>query len=311
MTDVPSLSLAFIALAFYCRAWVSGRLSWLVPAFIVAVVAGITRQNTAAVPVTMGVLLCRSQKRRLQPEWWAAVILPFVVAVITHEWFEQHGDIMHMRRLQTPTAVVLLPFLIVHLCGISVLPLIALDPRPRSWKRFGLASAGMLAYAAYWLAASELHLPDRYLAYGGWFPYSSGMFGPWGAFSKLLVMGERDLLLGDDLRKVLSIVGCIGGAWLIDRLLDKLRRIDFWSDPILLFTALQIPLVMLLGTVFDRYVLSFLPAALYVAAERKDGARSHWAPGLAILLVFGAVSMGLMHDWLAWNSARWRWGDEP
>ena len=272
MTDVPSLSLALIALAFYCRAWVSGRLGWLVPAFIVAVVAGITRQNTAAVPVAVGIMLCRSAKRRFQPEWWAAVILPFVVAVITHEWFEQHGDIMHIRRLQTPTAVLLLPFLIVHLCGLSVLPLIALDPAPRSWKRFGLSTAGMLACAAYWVAASELHRPDQYLSYGGWFPYCSGMLGPWGAFSRLLVMGERDLLLGDELHQVLSVLGCIGGGWLIDRLLDKLRRTDSWSDPILLFTALQIPLVMLLGTVYDRYVLSFLPAALYIAAERKEGA---------------------------------------
>jgi len=74
-------------------------------------------------------------------------------------------------------------------------------------------------------------------------------------------------------------------------------------------TALQIPLLILLGTLYDRYVLFFLPAALYVAAASKEGDQQpHWVPAVAILLVFGAVSLGLMHDWLAWNSARWALG---
>ena len=32
------------------------------------------------------------------------------------------------------------------------------------------------------------------------------------------------------------------------------------------------------------------------------------APAAAALAVYGAVSVGLMHDWLAWNSARWAVG---
>jgi Dolichyl-phosphate-mannose-protein mannosyltransferase len=306
MTDVPSLSLALIALTLYYRAWMTSRMSWLWAAVVVASVAGITRQNTAAVPVAAGILLCRSPKLRWQPEWWVSVIVPFIVAVATHQWFERHRDIMHMRLLQPPTAVLLLPFLIVHLCGLSVLPLIALDPLPRSRKRFGIATAVMLICAAYWWAVAQLHEP--YLAYGGWFPYCSGMMGPWGAFSKGLVLGERELLLGEVLRGFLSIVGCVGGGWLIDRLLDRLHRIDFWSDPILLLTALQIPLITLLGTVYDRYALFFLPAAMCVAAEQKGAARSRWIPALAMLAIFGIVSVGLMHDWLAWNSARWALG---
>jgi hypothetical protein len=121
-------------------------------------------------------------------------------------------------------------------------------------------------------------------------------------------MGERELVLGEDTRAILSILGCLAGAWLLDRLLDKLHRHDFWSDPILLLGALQIPLVMMLGELFDRYVLFFLPAALYVAAEKTSKAQSHWLPALALLVGFGIASVGLMHDWLAWNSARWTLG---
>jgi hypothetical protein len=307
MTDVPSLSFALVAMAFYVRGWASGRPVWLLPAFVVAIVAGITRQNTAAAPVAVGILLGRSPKLRLRPEWWAAVVLPFVVAVLTHQWFEDRPDMAHMRRLQSPTAMLLLPFLIVHFCGLSVLPLIALDPAPRSWKRFGISAVAMLTCAAYWWALSVLH-KDPYLAYGGWFPYCTGVIGPWGAFSKWLVMGERGLVLGVTTRAILSTLGCLAGAWLLDRLLDNLHRHDFWSDPILLLAALQVPLVMMLGMLFDRYVLFFLPAALYVAAAKTSKSPSHWLPAMALLLGFGLVSVGLMHDWLAWNSARWALG---
>jgi len=308
MTDVPSLSFALVAMAFYTRAWASGRPVWLLPALAVATVAGITRQNTAAVPIAAGILLWRSPKLRLQPEWWAAVVLPFIVAVLTHQWLEHRADITHVRRLQSPTAMLLLPFLIVHLCGLSVLPLIAFDPAPRSWKRFGISAAAMLTCAGYWWALSVLHPTDPYLAYGGWFPYCTGVIGPWGAYSRWLVMGERELILGEGTRAILSVLGCLAGAWLLDRLLDKLHRRDFWSDPILLLGALQIPLVMMLSMVYDRYALFFLPAALYVAAQKASKAQSRWLPAMALLVGFGLVSIGLMHDWLAWNSARWTLG---
>jgi Dolichyl-phosphate-mannose-protein mannosyltransferase len=308
MTDVPSLSFALVAMAFYTRALASGRPVWLLPAFVVGIVAGITRQNTAAVPVVAGILIWRSPKLRLRPEWWTAVILPFIVAVLTHQWFEHRPDITHVKRLQTPTAMLLLPFLIVHLCGLSVLPLIALNPAPRSWKRFGISAVALLTCAAYWWALSVLHPSDPYLAYGGSFPYCTGVLGPWGAFSKWLVMGERELVLNEGTRAIVSVLGCFAGAWLLDRLLDKLYRHDFWSDPILLLGALQIPLVMMLGNLFDRYVLFFLPAALYVAAEKPSNSRSRLLPAMALLLGFGLVSVGLMHDWLAWNSARWALG---
>jgi len=104
------------------------------------------------------------------------------------------------------------------------------------------------------------------------------------------------------------VLGCFAGGWLLDRLVDKLHRGAFWSDPILLLAALQIPLLMLLGNLFDRYVLFFLPAALYAAAEKRSKDESHWLPAMALLVGFGLVSLGLMHDWLAWNSARWALG---
>jgi hypothetical protein len=41
---------------------------------------------------------------------------------------------------------------------------------------------------------------------------------------------------------------------------------------------------------------------------RRWAGRPQWWAGLAALAIIGALSIGLMHDWLSWNSARWALG---
>jgi hypothetical protein len=302
MTDVPSLSFSLIALAFYVRAFEEGRASWLWAAAGVAIMGAITRQNTVAAPVAAGILLWRSPsiRGRFRFAFWGAVAIPIAVAGMTHFWFERRPDITKMPLLHTPTDMFLLPFVIVHLCGLSVLPLIVLDPLPRSWRRFGVGAAVMLACAGYWWQKGQ------FLQNGGLFPYCAGLIGRYGALVDLVV-GERDLFIDTKTSVCLSILGCVAGAWLVDRLIDKVRGERGW-DAILLFAALQLLLVMLPAVIFDRYLLFFFPAAVYVAADRRAGARLHWAPAVGTLALFGLLSVGMMHDWLAWNAARWELG---
>ena len=133
--------------------------------------------------------------------------------------------------LQSPQGLALTPFLLVHACGLSVLPFLALDPRPISWKRWGIALVIMLAYAAYWSNLPSISRDEQkpgwgfgfILPYGGLFPYCTGMMGEYGAFSGNLVVGDRDLLLGTPIRVFLSLLGCVAGAWLIDRIIDKIQ----------------------------------------------------------------------------------------
>ena len=59
-----------------------------------------------------------------------------------------------------------------------------------------------------------------------------------------------------------------------------------------------------------------MPGASYLATNLKlDGVRAaepsmprRHLPGLAALAVFALFSVGLLHDWLAWNTARWTLG---
>ena len=66
------------------------------------------------------------------------------------------------------------------------------------------------------------------LPYGGLFPYGENMLTPWGAYagsavSHELVVGNRPLLLGENVRLMLTVLGCVAGAGLAARGLDRLR----------------------------------------------------------------------------------------
>jgi hypothetical protein len=58
----------------------------------------------------------------------------------------------------------------------------------------------------------------------------------------------------------------------------------------------------------DRYLLFLLPGALAVSALSDSAAKLRWTPALGLLALSAAVSLCLVHDWLAWNSARWELG---
>jgi hypothetical protein len=105
----------------------------------------------------------------------------------------------------------------------------------------------------------------------------------------------------------LTLLGCLGGAGLITRAWEKVRGGD---RPALLlaFTVLHIPFLLIAGTLFDRYLLVLLPGALALAVTAAPVTRPRLGAALGVLAVFAWLSVSLMHDWLAWNSARWALG---
>jgi hypothetical protein len=320
MTDVPALSFSLAALALYGRALKDGRLGMLAAAAGAAVLGAITRQNTVAVPAAVALLLWRRPEWRRRPAWLAAVGVPLVAAVATHLWFVGRTDVNKPDfTLAPPVLVLLLPFLLVHTVGLAALPLLALAPRQRSGKRFGAALAVLLALAGYWAVQGE------YLPTGGLFPYSENLLTPWGALSGVsaphdtwkvlsaprvdpLVWGERPLLLGVKARLALTLLGCAAGALWLSRAAGTWRQAAT-ASPLLLFTALQIPLLLTAPDFYDRYLLFLLPGGLALAAPRVPAGRTARAAGAVVLALLGLVSVGLMHDWLAWNSARWQLGE--
>jgi hypothetical protein len=304
MTDIPSLSFSLVGLACYNRAFVSGHKGWLAAGCAVALLGVMTRQNVLTVPLAAGFLLLRYPLLRRRVAWWLAIMLPIAAGLVTHQWFSGRSDTMPAEpEVPGPAVVVLMPYLVVHLCGLAALPLLVLDPRPGSWKRIAIALLLMLANAYYWLKKGK-----DYLVYEeGLFPYSDSILTPWGAYSGKLIVGQRPLLLGQDIRVFLTLVGCIAGALLL------VRAMEWWQarkgpNALLVFSALQMPFIFVAPDLWDRYVLVLFPGALYLAASGRAAPRWTVAPALAVLVVMAGISLSLMHDWLAWNSARWALG---
>jgi hypothetical protein len=165
----------------------------------------------------------------------------------------------------------------------------------------------LLLNAVYWGPAF-----GHFLSYGGLFPYRHNLLSPWGAFSgtleRPLMPGLRPLILDFDARLILSLLGCLAGAALLMKGLG-------WAcsagpaGAILLFTAWQVPFMLIAPEIHDRYILMLLPGALALAAWEAPQTRWTWIPAVLCVLLIGACSVCLMHDWLAWNRARWDLGN--
>jgi 4-amino-4-deoxy-L-arabinose transferase-like glycosyltransferase len=312
MTDVPALSLALGALALYARALRQGHKGWLVCACAVAVLAAITRQNTLAVSATAAMFVWRERSLCRCGKWWLSVLLPAIVGVAVHLWFQQRMDVRALKPVLLPPApLLLLPFVLLHFAGLAALPLLVLAPRVASWKTFAWALGLMLGFAGYW------YLYGVYLPYGGLFPYTDNMLTPHGAFAGsrlsggLLVAGTRPLVLSLSQRVFLSLLGSVAAAMLVTRIWDRWRSETRFS-PLVLFSLCQIPFLLIVEGIYDRYLLFFLPGILFLATpavtEKMNVGRWPRSVGIASLAVFGILSVALMHDWLSWNAARWQLG---
>jgi hypothetical protein len=339
MTDVPALSFALISLALYTRALRGSRPALLVAAAAVAILGALTRQNAIAAPIAAGVLLWRSPTLRWRRGWLLAVLLPCAVAIVTDAWFRQHGDNDPTKpELPSPANIFVVSFVALHFSGLSAIPVLALQPRPASWKAFGSALLFMAVGALYCWRQGTL------LVGGGLFPYLDGVLTPHGAYSAATVVGHRPLLMTRDTQMIASIAGCLAGAWLLARLVSRKSptyppalggaRITpsplmgepgpvpsplvgegrdggprpVHLGPLLLFTIVQAFLLLFVPMLYDRYLIMLLPGALYVAGT--GGARSGycWLASALLATCLAILSICLMHDWLAWNAARWELG---
>jgi hypothetical protein len=343
MTDVPTLCLALIALALYGRSFrrrasltspsgsgvgsdgsplpsplgrgVGGEGTpfstwlWLAGACLFGILATISRQNMLAVPVVAAILLCREQRLRASTACWISVMLPVVAGGFTYVWFNGRQDIVPVHTvLLPPDRVLMLPYTLLLLAGISASPLLLLYPGIASWKTFSGVMILLAANAAYWWSLDP-SLSDM----GDLFPYtpSGTLLTAWGPFAS--TWGTFPLFMGTWLRVILTVLGCLTGAVLIARVL-ALRAFPLLS-PLVLFSLLQVPFLLIAPDIWDRYLLVLIPSFLALAVWPEVSAEWNRRPSalqgvaaLAALFVFAVLSVCLMHDWLAWNSARWELG---
>lgn len=305
MTDVPALAFSLIALALYWRAFQGGGLWPAAVAALVALLGAVTRQNTVVVPVAAGVLLWL--RPGLCRDWrlWILVLVPLAVCVGAHVWLQARLDVMP-RGLGLPgwRQAIYFPFIVLHFLGIWALPALALAPPRagpdlrRDLARLGVALAAMTGVAALVYATQADHTGQGLLFpyLDVWFPEAYQVHGYYAE-----VIGMREV------RWLFTVAGCVGGAALLTRL-AWLVRVRAVTGPLLVFSVCHLPLLLASPVLYDRYLLILVPGALALAALPAVGRRPLWAAGLATLGVLTVFAVGMEHDILAWNAARWQVG---
>jgi hypothetical protein len=299
MSDIPSLSLSLIALALYGRALGRGRADYAVAAALVALVGAVTRQNTLAAPLAASLLVLLSPRLR-RPLWLITTLLPLAVGGAVDAWFASRPDVVRLApTVPTGERLLLFFFAAVHSLGLWAAPLLLLTGRGPNQKAFLAALAALLGVFVYYLAQARV------------FPYLGNMITPWGQFEvNTVIVGARPLLMGFDLRTLISLAGCVAGALLATRLAGAVRSRP--TDPLLLFSAVHVVLLLVAPNLFDRYLLVLLPGALLIAGTAADTGPKYQtlrrSAAVSMLALSGLLSLALMHDWLAWNAARWELG---
>jgi hypothetical protein len=324
MSDVPSLAFALIALALYARALDSGRLSWLAAATVVALAAVATRQNAIAAPLTAGVLLARS-RYRASPLWLAAIGVPITAAYALHAWLSARPDVIVLRaRWPEPEQAAWLCFTSLHYLGLMAAPLLVLLAPKRTEIEATTAklsaatpthprriyAPGVYAgRAVFWLAllvlgagAVSIAIVGQAWPHEGVFPYLEDVIMARGTY--VMMEGDRPPLFSWTLRLIPTALGCVCAAAWLARVTTAGKRAAL--QPLVLFSILQLGLLLIAPKYYDRYLLPLLVGALAAASNACRSPR--WLAGLVGLGLLGGLSICLMHDWFSRNAARWELG---
>jgi hypothetical protein len=304
MTDIPALTFSLIPLAFFARAYRSGRTELLLAGAAVAVLGALTRQSTVIVPIAAGIVLALRPELRRKILWWIILAIPLIVCVAAHLWVQSRPDTVP-RDLSWPVAlqVALFPFIILHFVGIAALPVFALGIGRRSWTAFAIGLLLMLASAAYIYHRFPDYMDPANPKKGVLFPYPVIWFP-----ESYFIHGYRPLILESErTRWILTLLGCFGGAEIFARADWFIRQ---WKPPglLLAFTAAHLPLLLASPVLYDRYQLVLIPGGLLIAATALGNRRPEWVPATFVLAISAVLTVAVQHDKLEWNRARWKLG---
>ena len=300
LSDLPALSFSLIALALVRRGAAAGHLGAILAGGLAAVLATTTRQNALAAPLAAAVLPARGPRAR-----WIALLLgsvtPAVVGLAVTAWFGSRQDVSP-RSIYSPTSAHIAEVILRHayVLGLSAFPVLLLAPRRmlRADFLFWLTAFGVGTLA--WLELTCRTYLQPYLKHLQFLP--GDFITAVDVFSQAPPLVEKVSLVG------LTIAGCFGLAGLFAGPGGG-ARVGGAGRSLLVFSLLQFGLMGMTRPVYDRYLIVLLPAVvLRTIPRRSPSDRPWWWAGLAALAVAAAVSVAVMHDWLASNAARWELG---
>jgi len=329
MTDVPATALMLLALASFGRDLAARDARFYWPAIACTFAAVLTRQLALAVPLAYAIAalwLYRPTSATL-----ARALLPLALAILAYglytaalgldqpvpQLYALQSDRLWQALADPATAF---PQLLFNLgggattLGLLLLPVLAFaapgiaaalreaHPRPGLLIGFNavLAAAPVVAFAATMpilgnilidVGLGPLTLRDTYLLKLEHWPRMPEAAGYTVTAIGLLGWGTLAAVFATTL----------GGAW---RSLDRTRPAVVLLAVFLVVYALP----LLLTTLFDRYLLPAVGAAIaLVALTASDRRRSTLATvtGAVLLLAYAAYSVAASHDYFAWNRARW------
>jgi hypothetical protein len=235
-----------------------------------------------------------------------SVAVPLAAWLATFLWMRSRPDMVpyepHSPALDQLSALV---WIGCAQLGLAALPLLLLEPRQGSLRGFLIALGFILLAVAVWAGHRHFVLGKSLM---GDVPYIGNTLTPFGVFGvPVVVGGPPPRLIGVETLALVLLAGCVAGAMLLPRVLGRLRA-ELFAGPVPLFTLLHLPVLLIASYTFDRYLLVLLPGVFYLAVSRALRAELCWPAGLAGVAVAGLLSLGLVHDWMAWNSARWELG---
>ena len=315
LTDVPALSFSLVSLALFVRGVGNRSIATMGIAAMMGVLAVATRQNAIVIPVVMAAILYQSPNFREQP---ATILIPlavFFVGLGVALWFEARPDswppLFAQVVLQAPSLwiamreVAMRFVTVVVSLGVFAFPFAVTALAGYNSQRWLPATIAVVCGVAAW---TVLRWMDTGRLDAELFPYTGNMLTPFGSFGDGLVAGTRPAIFGQGTMVVLTLLGCFGAGCLIDRVAQCIRECR-GMNALVMFGTLHVPFLFFISIFFDRYFIPLIPTIAYLCLS------THWRPKplnrMVTLLLVGlmaVISTVLMHDWLAWNSARWELG---
>jgi hypothetical protein len=342
MTDVPFAAMALVSMLFLMRVIRAGSTTPLLLGTLACLATVLIRQVGLAIPLAFAIIYALRHRRH--PTTALTGLLPFLVSATGHIIYQRwlissgRGPEVYFSGITDLIPAAPVDFLInsarftifaLPYIGLATLP-VALAVRratptglsPPAWRRICLIGGltGLMLFAGLWWKGDRLPIlgnvliesglgpltqRDTYLLKTNLPPASAGLAAIWILASAHGVAGGVDLLL----RVAAEFIGWMG------RLRHAEPAAPHWTSGfVVLVAAIYWSLMVLLlnryGYFFDRYVLPMAALGIIliclgpgrapvVSTSRRSIAA--WT----MIVCLGSLSVGSLHDYLAWNRARW------